>query len=81
MTTYHILIDHMETGEPAIVILDAEPASWYTRDRYTVYGRTYCIYYSSEYKESLLIEIGRAIERKESQNLSTHGNGKQNRSE
>jgi hypothetical protein len=64
---YHVLIDHMETGEPAIVLLDAEPDAWGSRDRYKAYGRTYYVYCHGEYDSSLLIEIGRAIERKESQ--------------
>lgn len=64
MTVYHVLIDHMETGEPAIVLLSREPVDWSGRDKYQAYGRTYYVYCLREYPDSLLIEIGRAIERK-----------------
>lgn len=62
---YHVFVDIHVDGEPAILVLDSEPAEWVDRVKYTVYGRTYYVYSHGAWKASLLIEIGRAIERRE----------------
>lgn len=62
--TYHVRIDHQQTGEPAITVLDTEPSEWAGRLKYQAYGRTYYVYSLDGVPNDLLIEIGRAVERK-----------------
>lgn len=62
---YHVLIDHQQTGEPVILILDHEPTEWAGRLKYQAYGRTYYVYSLDGVPNDLLIEVGRAVERKE----------------
>lgn len=63
---YHVRIIHQESGEPAIFVLEEEP-DWMFRDKYKAYGNLYYVYCEREYPMDLLIEIGRAIERKHQQ--------------
>lgn len=63
---YHVRIEHQETGEPAITVLDHEPPEWAGRDKYVAYGRVYYVYSLHGIPYHLLIEIGRAVERKAS---------------